>query len=101
MNYNSSLMMLCQILYEFEGGFSIGKQLSEMYKKVKLHHGEIGLYRVIVKTKISKELAQELEDNEFNIEKVKNALSKLGLDLAEQTQVRSRLGRLRKLFRRN
>ncbi len=79
----------------------MGKKLAEMYNHIKANNGEIGLYRLIVKTRISPEFAQQLEDSEENINLVQKAIEDLGFTYTKAEERKTRRSFLQRFFRRN
>ena len=60
----------------------MGKELQRMYDEVKEQFGEISLYRLILRTKITYSKAKELPDSEENLSLVKSALDNLEITLS-------------------
>ncbi len=61
----------------------MGNQLYQIFQDVKDQHGEIELYRLILRTKITLTKSKELPDTDENIERVKQALKELGLTISQ------------------
>ncbi len=78
----------------------MGKELLTIYKTIEERYGKIGLYRLVVKTKISKSRAENIQDTPELISLVKRSIEELGLDYVEPTKSKSRLNRIRNFIRR-
>lgn len=64
----------------------MGKELSKLYEHIQTKYGQIALYRLIVKTRISSSEAKNLEDTEENLTLVKKAIEELEFStVAEST----------------
>ena len=70
-----------------------------IYQQVRKSYGNIGVYRLIVKSKVSEEAAFKLDDTPENIAKIKQYAEELGLSVTSEV-VGKRRGILRRLLRR-
>ncbi len=78
----------------------MGKELMAIYQSIEEQYGKIGLYRLVVKTKISKSKAKNSPDTPELIDLVKRSVETLGFNYIEPTKSKSRLKRIRDLIRR-
>ncbi|RMG32456.1 MAG: hypothetical protein D6732_13440 [Methanobacteriota archaeon] len=78
----------------------MGKELEQIYNSIEQQYGKIGLYRLIVKTKISKSRATSIDDTPEVISLVKRSIDELGFEFVEPTKSKSRFMRLRNFIRR-
>lgn len=79
----------------------MGNELVKMYEKIREDYGEIGMFRLVVKTRISPDFARDLDDNEQNIATVKKAIKDLGFTYTKGEERKIRKGFLSRFFRRN
>jgi len=79
----------------------MGDELVKMYEKIREDYGEIGMFRLIVKTRISRDFAMDLEDSEQNIATVQKAIKGLGFAYTKGEERKTRRGFLSRFFRRN
>ena len=77
----------------------MGEKIAEVYKNVHHKYGQIGVYRLIVKSRITEEEALRMEDNEDNIIRIKGFVEELGMIVTSEV-VKKRRGVLRRLLRR-
>ena len=59
----------------------MGKDIKKIFAAIKKKHGDMAIYRVCVKTKVSESDAIKLPDNEENILMIIEALEELGYDI--------------------
>ncbi len=78
----------------------MGKELESIYETIEKKYGKIGLYRLVVKTKISKNRAKEIEDDPELISLVKKNIVELGFVYIEPQRSKSRFARLASFIRR-
>ncbi len=59
----------------------MGKIIEEMYNEIEQKYGTIALYRLIVRTRISRSEARAIEDSPENLVRIDKALKELHLTL--------------------
>ena len=78
----------------------MGKQLKAIYNEIKEKYGQIGLYRLVVKVKISPKEVEKIPDDPDVIHLVISAIEELGLSTDMGIKAKKRKGFLSRLFRR-
>ena len=77
----------------------MGKKIKAIYDEVFENYGHIGLYRLVVRVKISPEMAETVDDDDETIATVIKAIEELGLVTNYGTHSKKRKNIIRRLFR--
>lgn len=74
----------------------MGNKLVEIYEHVRQKYGKIGVYRLVVKSRISESAARVMEDTPENIAKLHSIADELGLTVSTEvvSKRRSLISRL-------
>lgn len=96
---NSYILITYVNYLSSQKGIELGQKIEIIYKNVLSKYGQIGVYRLIVKSRISEEEALRIEDTDVNIAMVKGFAEELGLTVTTEV-VKKRRGILGRLLRR-
>ena len=78
----------------------MGKQIDELYQQIRNKYGEISLYRLVVKTRISSSQVKTIEDTEENVLLVKKAIKDLGFTTSDELENKKKDAWWKRILRR-